>query len=157
MSSQSNNQSEGIPLNNDKEKSSLPIVESRTQNHNAQESSLNNIQHMSSERIILEVKRLIKATSTPKWEKARSQQNWVAFHQELESEFLELKISYPAIFRLVIESGRSFDMMQLVQFLQLREQMTSGALLEDDAHKFVGQAMVDKYVIPNLPEDKRRK
>jgi hypothetical protein len=144
-----NNQSEGVPLFNNNENSSLPIVQSRTQSLDPNVSE--NLQHMSAERIIVDVKRIIAKTSTPEWERVRRQQNWPKFHEELEEEFRDFKISYPALFRMAIESGRNFDMNQLLQFLQLREQMMSGNVNESEAHKHVGQSMVDKYVIPHLP------
>jgi len=154
--SRSVNQSEGVPLSTNNENSStLPVVQSRTQTNET--TSPNDLQHLSAERIVLDVKRLIQVVSTPRWESARRRQDWVSFHQELEQDFAEFKLAYPALFRMAIEQGRSFDMNQLIQFLQLREQMMSGAVQEQDAHRSVGQAMVDKYVMPNLPENSRRR
>lgn len=151
--SSSNNQSEGLPLSNSNENSSLPIVSSRTQTF--ENSTPGNMHHMSSEQIILEVRRLIQAVSTPYWERARRQNDWVKFHHELEADYQDFKVAYPALFRMVIENGRNFDMEQLIQFLSLREAMIAGNVAERDAHQHVGQAMVDKYVIPNLPPDSR--
>lgn len=152
--SSSNNQSEGLPLTNSNENSSLPVVSSRTQSH--ENASPQNMQHMSSEHIILEVRRLLQVVSSPYWERVRRQNNWVQFHHELEADFRDFKVAYPALFRMIIESGRQFDMEQLIQFLSLREQMIAGNVAEKDAHQHVGQSMVDKYVIPNLPPDSRQ-
>jgi len=147
-----NNKSEGVPLSNNNENSSLPVVYSSTQN-----SSTDNLEHMSSERIIITVKELITLVSSPYWERARRQQDWVKFHTELESQYRDFKVAYPALFRMVIEQARNFDMNQLIQFLSLREQMMAGQVQEKDAHQFIGQSMVDKYVKPHLPEDQQRK
>lgn len=103
---------------------------------------------MTTEQILEECKRVLKVINTPAWEKERRQQNWKQFHSDLTTD---LKVSYPALFRMLIESGQSFDMNQLINFLQLREQMNQGIVPENNAHQMIGQSMVDKYVKPHLP------
>lgn len=147
---------EGNPLSKSQENVSqnltpsgnLPVIEGST--HQEQMNTADTVEHMTSERIVSEVQRLIRTTSTPEWERVRRARNWPKFFTDLDEDFRDLRICYPAIFRMVIEMGVRFEMQQLLHFLRLRERMDRGQIGEQDAHQQVGQEMVDRYVKPML-------
>ena len=147
---------EGNPLSNSQENvsqnltpsGSLPVIEGST--HQEQTNTADTVEHMTAERIVEDVKRLIQASSTPEWERVRRARNWPKFFTDLGEEFRDLRICYPAIFRMVVEMGTRFEMPQLLHFLRLRERMERGQIAEQDAHQQIGQEMVDRYVKPML-------
>lgn len=127
---------------------SIPIIDGSI--NPKQQSMSDMVEHMTAERIVVEVQRLIRTTTTPAWEQVRYNKNWQKFFIDLEGEYRDLQICYPAIFRMAIEMGSKFEVQQLLHFLRLRGRIECGNINENDAHQQVGQEMVDRFVKPML-------
>ena len=57
---------------------------------------------------------------------------------------------YPALFNMVIENGKKFDLTQFEQMMTMISKVRRKEVTEEAASKQFGEQMVDKYVKPKL-------
>jgi hypothetical protein len=80
------------------------------------------------------------------------------FREKMKNDFSDLSQHYPTIFEKAISGGLDdFDSYnQLKSLLEMKDKVDQGKMAEFDASAKIGTQLFDKYVKPNLPENKSK-
>lgn len=80
------------------------------------------------------------------------------FREKMKEDFTDLSQHYPTIFDKAISGGLDDNdsYKQLKSLLEMKDKVDQGKMAEFDASAKVGNQLFDKYVKPNLPENKSK-
>lgn len=104
----------------------------------------------SAEKILSSARDVYKHVSKDSEKNKRSSSDLVQYKEEVKEKFQDFAYCYPALFYKIVEDGDRFEFNQLITMLQLMNKVNKDEISKDDADKFVGQEMVDKYVKPKI-------
>ena len=74
--------------------------------------------------------------------------------KKYSQKYSRIQFRYPALFNMIIETGKEFDLQQFNMMLKMIEKVRNKEVSEMDASVEFGQKMVDKYVTPKLDKNK---
>lgn len=63
---------------------------------------------------------------------------------------MPLMMIYPALYNMVIENGKNFDLTQFEQMMTMISKVRRKEVTEESASQQFGEQMVEKYVKPKL-------
>lgn len=104
----------------------------------------------SAEKILSNARDVYKFVSRDSEKKKRDKNDMVHYKEDVKQHFQDFAYCYPALFFKIVEDGERFEFNQLITMLQLMKKVNEDEITKDDADKFVGQEMVDKYVKPKI-------
>lgn len=74
--------------------------------------------------------------------------NNVQYRKELTEKYTDFAMSYPALFNMVIDNPKNFDMNRLKQMLLLRKKVKNNYITYDEASTQIGQQYYDEFAKP---------
>jgi hypothetical protein len=83
--------------------------------------------------------------------------NNTQYRKSITEKYKDFAISYPALFNMVIENPKKFDMNRLKQMLSLRKKIQNNDITYDEANVKIGQQYYDEFakpIVDKLPEKK---
>jgi len=107
-------------------------------------------QHIPVEDLKLLVYQLLTETDCPEDDRKRLSKNYSDLRGKYQKKYEGLMMRYPALFNMVIESGKKFDLVQFEQMMSMISRVRNNEIDESTASRQFGEKMVDKYVKPNL-------
>ena len=106
--------------------------------------------HLAPEQIKQAVYQLLTETNCPEDDQKRSAKKYQDLRGKYQRKYQPLLMRYPALFNMVIENGKDFDLIQFEQMMTMVSKVHKKEISEETASKQFGQKMVDKYVTPKL-------
>ena len=104
----------------------------------------------SADKILANARDVFKYVSRDSEKQKRQKTEMMKYKDEVKEKFQDFAYCYPALFYKIVEDGDQFEFNQLITMLQLMRKVNQDEISKDDADKFVGQEMVDKYVKPKI-------
>ena len=77
--------------------------------------------------------------------------------KKYSTKYGKLQLRYPALFNMVLDTGKDFDLQQFHMMIGMIERVRNKQVSEQEASIQFGQKMVDKYVKPKLDEIEKNK
>lgn len=102
------------------------------------------------EKILSNARDVYKHVVKDSEKRKREKTDDVKYKEEVKEKFQDFAYCYPALFFKIVEDGEAFEFNQLITMLQLMNKVNNDEIAKDDADKYVGQEMVDKYVKPKI-------
>jgi len=106
--------------------------------------------HLEPEEIKSLVYQLLTETDCERDDKLRKCKNFADLRGKYQHKYKDLMLRYPALYTMVLETGREFDLIQFEQMMGMIAKVRRKEVDEHTASKEFGEKMVDKYVKPNL-------
>jgi len=108
-------------------------------------------EHLSTNDVKLLVYQLLSETDNQNDDKLRQRKNYADLRGKYQKKFEGFAFRYPSLFTLVLEQGKTFDLLQFEQMIGMIDKVRNKETDEHTASKQFGEIMVDKFVKPNLP------
>jgi hypothetical protein len=107
-------------------------------------------EHLDVEQIKSYVYQLLTETDCPDDNRKREAKKYADLRGKYQQKYMPLMMIYPALFNMVIENGKKFDLTQFEQMMTMISKVRRKEVTEEAASKQFGEEMVDKYVKPKL-------
>ena len=107
-------------------------------------------EHLSTEQIKQMVYQLLTETNCSDDDNKRRNKKFQDIRGKYQRKYQPLMMRYPALFNMIIENGKDFDLIQFEQMMGMISKVRSKQVAEEVASKEFGQKMVDKYVKPKI-------
>ena len=107
-------------------------------------------EHLDVEQIKSLVYQLLTETDCPEDNRKREAKKYADLRGKYQQKYMPLMMIYPALFNMVIENGKKFDLTQFEQMMNTISKVRRKEVTEEAASKQFGEEMVDKYVKPIL-------
>jgi len=107
-------------------------------------------EHLDVEQIKSLVYQLLTETDCPEDNRKREAKKYADLRGKYQQKYTPLMMIYPALFNMVIENGKKFDLTQFEQMMTTISKVRRKEVTEEAASKQFGEEMVDKYVKPKL-------
>lgn len=102
--------------------------------------------HMDTEQIKLLVYQLLSETDNNADDRKRSRKQYAELRGKYQVKFKGLMMRYPALYNMILENGKEFDLLQFEQMMGMIAKVRAKKMTEENASKEFGEKMVDKYV-----------
>ena len=107
-------------------------------------------EHLDVEQIKSYVYQLLTETDCLEDNRKREAKKFADLRGKYQQKYMPLMMIYPALFNMVIENGKKFDLTQFEQMMTMISKVRLKEVTEEAASKQFGEQMVDKYVKPKL-------
>jgi hypothetical protein len=107
-------------------------------------------EHLDVEQIKSYVYQLLTETNCPEDNRKREAKKYSDLRGKYQQKYMPLMMIYPALFNMVIENGKKFDLTQFEQMMTTISKVRRKEVTEEAASKQFGEEMVEKYVKPKL-------
>ena len=107
-------------------------------------------EHLDVEQIKSYVYQLLTETNCPEDNRKREAKKYSDLRGKYQQKYMPLMMIYPALFNMVIENGKKFDLTQFEQMMNTISKVRRKEVTEEAASKQFGEEMVEKYVKPKL-------
>lgn len=107
-------------------------------------------EHISIEQIKSLVYTLLTETDCERDDRLRKSKNYSELRGKYQKKYAGLQNIYPALYSMILEQGRAFDLVQFENFLEMADKVRNKNIDAHTADKMIGEQMVNKYVKPNL-------
>lgn len=102
--------------------------------------------HMDTEQIKLLVYQLLSETDNNVDNRKRSKKQFAELRGKYQVKFKGLMMRYPALYNMILENGKEFDLLQFEQMMGMIAKVRAKKMTEENASKEFGEKMVNKYV-----------
>lgn len=107
-------------------------------------------EHLDVEQIKSFVYQLLTETDCPEDNRKREAKKFADLRGKYQQKYMPLMMIYPALYNMVIENGKKFDLTQFEQMMTMISKIRRKEVTEEAASQQFGKEMVDKYVKPKL-------
>jgi len=107
-------------------------------------------EHLDVEQIKSYVYQLLTETDCQEDNRKREAKKFADLRGKYQQKYMPLMMIYPALFNMIIENGKKFDLTQFEQMMTMISKIRSKEVTEEAASKKFGEEMVEKYVKPKL-------
>lgn len=107
-------------------------------------------EHLDVEQIKSYVYQLLTETDCPEDNRKREAKKFADLRGKYQQKYMPLMMIYPALFNMVIENGKKFDLNQFEQMMTMISKVRRKEVTEEVASQRFGEEMVEKYVKPKL-------
>lgn len=107
-------------------------------------------EHLDVEQIKSYVYQLLTETDCPEDNRKREAKKFADLRGKYQQKYMPLMMIYPALFNMVIENGKKFDLNQFEQMMTMISKVRRKEVTEEAASQKFGEEMVEKYVKPKL-------
>ena len=107
-------------------------------------------EHIEVEELKSMIYTLLTETDCERDDKLRKSKNYAELRGKYQKKYEGLMMRYPSLYNMILEGGKSFDLLQFEQMLSMIAKVRNKEVDESTASKAFGEKMVDKYVKPNL-------
>lgn len=107
-------------------------------------------EHLDVEQIKSYVYQLLTETDCPEDNRKRETKKYADLRGKYQQKYMPLMMIYPALYNMIIENGKKFDLTQFEQMMTMISKVRRKEVTEEAASKKFGEEMVDKYVKPKL-------
>ncbi len=106
--------------------------------------------HLESEDLKSLVYSLLSETDNERDDKLRRCKNYAELRGKYQNKYKGIMMRYPSLYNMILENGKSFDLIQFEQMMDMINKVRNKETSEENASKAFGEKMVDKYIKPNL-------
>ena len=106
--------------------------------------------HIEIEELKSQVYTLLTETDCDRDDSLRKSKNYADLRAKYKVKYEGLMMRYPSLYSMILESGRSFDLLQFEQMADMITKVRNKQIDEHTASKQFGEKMVEKYVKPNV-------
>jgi hypothetical protein len=107
-------------------------------------------EHLDVEQIKSYVYQLLTETDCSEDNHKREAKKFADLRGKYQQKYMPLMMIYPALFNMIIENGKKFDLTQFEQMMTMISKVRRKEVTEESASKQFGEQMVEKYVKPKL-------
>ena len=107
-------------------------------------------EHLDVEQIKSYVYQLLSETDCPEDNRKREAKKYADLRGKYQQKYMPLMMIYPALYNMIIENGKKFDLVQFEQMMVMISKVRRKELTEESASQQFGEQMVEKYVKPKL-------
>ncbi len=107
-------------------------------------------EHLDVEQIKSYVYQLLTETDCSEDNRKREAKKIADLRGKYQQKYMPLMMIYPALFNMVIENGKKFDLNQFEQMMTMISKVRRKEVTEEAASQKFGEEMVEKYVKPKL-------
>lgn len=107
-------------------------------------------EHLDVEQIKSYVYQLLTETDCPEDNRKRDAKKFADLRGKYQQKYMPLMMIYPALYNMIIENGKKFDLTQFEQMMTMISKIRRKEVTEEAASQQFGKEMVDKYVKPKL-------
>ena len=107
-------------------------------------------EHLDVEQIKSYVYQLLTETDCPEDNRKREAKKYSDLRGKYQQKYMPLMMIYPALYNMIIENGKKFDLVQFEQMMVMISKVRRKELTEESASQQFGEQMVEKYVKPKL-------
>ena len=107
-------------------------------------------EHLDVEQIKSYVYQLLSETDCPEDNRKREAKKYADLRGKYQQKYMPLMMIYPALYNMVIENGKNFDLTQFEQMMTMISKVRRKEVTEESASQQFGEQMVEKYVKPKL-------
>ena len=107
-------------------------------------------EHLDVEQIKSYVYQLLSETDCPEDNRKRESKKYADLRGKYQQKYMPLMMIYPALYNMIIENGKKFDLAQFEQMMVMISKVRRKELTEESASQQFGEQMVEKYVKPKL-------
>jgi hypothetical protein len=107
-------------------------------------------EHLDVEQIKSYVYHLLSETDCPEDNRKREAKKYADLRGKYQQKYMPLMMIYPALYNMIIENGKKFDLTQFEQMMLMISKVRRKEVTEESASKQFGEQMVEKYVKPKL-------
>lgn len=107
-------------------------------------------EHLDVEQIKSYVYQLLTETDCPEDNRKREAKKFADLRGKYQQKYMPLMMIYPALYNMIIENGKKFDLTQFEQMMTMISKIRRKEVTEEAASQQFGQEMVEKYVKPKL-------
>jgi len=107
-------------------------------------------EHLDVEQIKSYVYQLLTETDCPEDNRKREAKKYADLRGKYQQKYMPLMMIYPALYNMIIENGKKFDLTQFEQMMLMISKVRRKEVTEESASKQFGEQMVEKYVKPKL-------
>lgn len=107
-------------------------------------------EHLDVEQIKSYVYQLLTETDCPEDNRKREAKKFADLRGKYQQKYMPLMMIYPALYNMIIENGKKFDLTQFEQMMTMISKIRRKEVTEEAASQQFGKEMVDKYVKPKL-------
>jgi len=107
-------------------------------------------EHLDVEQIKSFVYQLLTETDCPEDNRKREAKKLADLRGKYQQKYMPLMMIYPALYNMIIENGKKFDLTQFEQMMTMISKIRRKEVTEEAASQQFGKEMVDKYVKPKL-------
>ena len=107
-------------------------------------------EHLDVEQIKSFVYQLLTETDCLEDNRMREIKKFAELRGKYQQKYMPLMMIYPALYNMIIENGKKFDLTQFEQMMTMISRVRRKEVTEESASKQFGEQMVEKYVKPKL-------
>jgi hypothetical protein len=107
-------------------------------------------EHLDVEQIKSYVYQLLSETDCPEDNRKREAKKYADLRGKYQQKYMPLMMIYPALYNMIIENGKKFDLVQFEQMMIMISKVRRKEVTEESASQQFGEQMVEKYVKPKL-------
>jgi hypothetical protein len=107
-------------------------------------------EHLDVEQIKSYVYQLLSETDCPEDNRKREAKKYADLRGKYQQKYMPLMMIYPALYNMIIENGKKFDLAQFEQMMVMISKVRRKEVTEESASQQFGEQMVEKYVKPKL-------
>jgi hypothetical protein len=107
-------------------------------------------EHLDVEQIKSYVYQLLSETDCPEDNRKREAKKYADLRGKYQQKYMPLMMIYPALYNMIIENGKKFDLTQFEQMMVMISKVRRKEVTEESASQQFGEQMVEKYVKPKL-------
>ncbi len=107
-------------------------------------------EHLDVEQIKSFVYQLLTETDCPEDNRKREAKKFADLRGKYQQKYMPLMMIYPALYNMIIENGKKFDLTQFEQMMTMISKIRRKEVTEEAASQQFGKEMVEKYVKPKL-------
>ena len=107
-------------------------------------------EHLDVEQIKSYVYQLLTESDCPEDNRKREAKKYADLRGKYQQKYMPLMMIYPALYNMIIENGKKFDLAQFEQMMVMISKVRRKELTEESASQQFGEQMVEKYVKPKL-------
>jgi hypothetical protein len=107
-------------------------------------------EHLDVEQIKSFVYQLLTETDCPEDNRKRESKKFADLRGKYQQKYMPLMMIYPALYNMIIENGKKFDLTQFEQMMTMISKVRRKEVTEETASQQFGQQMVEKFVKPKL-------
>jgi hypothetical protein len=107
-------------------------------------------EHLDVEQIKSYVYQLFTETDCTDDNRKREAKKFADLRGKYQQKYMPLMMIYPALFNMIIENGKKFDLTQFEQMMTMISKVRRKEVTEEAASKKFGEEMVEKFVKPKL-------
>lgn len=107
-------------------------------------------EHLDVEQIKSYVYQLLTETDCPEDNRKREAKKFADLRGKYQQKYMPLMMIYPALYNMIIENGKKFDLTQFEQMMTMISKVRRKEVTEESASQQFGEQMVEKYVKPKL-------